>query len=154
MNDNLSQVWRESHHNPERLKEEDLLTINFVGHHNAWNLWTEFPQLLVPAVQVLVSDFPLHIKHLPRKNQLWWAIAGELLINHQIQNPEFSKEDINKGNWCLLESVKDKGEYPESLETCSQPTSLHGTGNSPSFSFTVLFCTMTNTASSMTSEQA
>lgn len=66
----LSQVSRESHHHPEKLKEEDKLTINFVGHHNARNLWAEFSQLLVPAVQVLVGDFSLHIKHLPKEKQL------------------------------------------------------------------------------------
>lgn len=46
----LSQDRSESHHNPGKLGAEGTLTINLVGHYNAWNLWAEFPQPLVPAV--------------------------------------------------------------------------------------------------------
>lgn len=53
------------------------------------------------------------------------------------------------GNWPLLESMKEYGEHPASLEICSQPTSLHDAGNSPPFSFTCLFHSMTSTLSPM-----
>ena len=40
--------------------------------------------------------------------------AGQLLISPlpqtQVQNPEFSQEDINKGNWPLLGRTKEKRE--------------------------------------------
>lgn len=77
--------------------------------------------------------------------------AGQVLISPlqqaQVQNPEFSQEGSNKGNWPLLERKKEKkGEYP----ACSQPVSLHDAQNSPSFSFTFLFCTTTSTLSPMT----
>lgn len=39
-------------------------TINFIGHHDARDLWPELPKLCVPGAQVLVGDFPLHIEHL------------------------------------------------------------------------------------------
>lgn len=39
-------------------------TIDFIGHHDARDLWPELPKLRVPGVQVLVRDFPLYIKHL------------------------------------------------------------------------------------------
>lgn len=40
------------------------LTIDFISHHDARNLWPERPKLCIPGAQVLVGDFPLHIKHL------------------------------------------------------------------------------------------
>ena len=37
--------------------------IDFIGHHNAQNLWPELPKLHIPGAQVLVCDFPLYIKY-------------------------------------------------------------------------------------------
>lgn len=44
-------------------------TINFIGHHDAWDLWPELPKLHVPGAQVLIGDFPLYIKHLQRAEE-------------------------------------------------------------------------------------
>lgn len=39
-------------------------TVDFVGHHDARDLWPELPELSVPGAQVPVGDFPLHVEHL------------------------------------------------------------------------------------------
>ena len=49
-----------------------------------------------------------------KESAIMGPTAGQLLINPlhqtQVQNPEFSQEDINKGNWPLLERTKEKRE--------------------------------------------
>lgn len=37
--------------------------VDFIGHHNAQNLWPELLKLHIPSVQVLVREFPLYIKY-------------------------------------------------------------------------------------------
>lgn len=142
----LSKTRRASRHDPARLKAADTLTIDLVGRHNARNLWAEFSQLLVPAVQVPVGDFPLHVKHLPKRTSCCGTPAGQLPTDppHQTpaQNPGVS-QDTTKGGWPLSEDERDKGEHPASLETRSQPISSRDTGNSPSCAFTPTFSAMT-----------
>lgn len=45
------------------------LTIDFIGHHNARNLWPELPKLCIPGAEVLVRDFPLHVKYLNQQRK-------------------------------------------------------------------------------------
>lgn len=57
-------VWWWVPHGAWTLRCRDGPTINFIGHHDAWDLWPELPKLCVPSAQVLVGYFPLHVEHL------------------------------------------------------------------------------------------